>query len=261
MTLPIAVIFQALSSPKIQREESLIRRQAEVLGIPFRKVSLQEICQRRSSPREDELPVGALPFMEVVLKALGKPIPKVEHYPESLNPWLHRTIWRSSLGKLQLSFERGERRKPIFMKPLTHAKLFRGRIVYSDIDIQRLPYPESTKLWCSDLVVWVAEWRCYVIDGKIRDTQCYMIRGKAQEFPASKDSLAISPNREEMSRAVKTLIDSGFPRSTFTIDFGLLSSGETALIELDDAYSLGAYGLSAVDYFDFLWKGWQELTR
>ena len=45
----------------------------------------------------------------------------------------------------------------------------------------------------------------------------------------------------------------------FGIDFGLLSTGETALVEMNDGFALGAYAISARDYTDLLIARWEEL--
>jgi hypothetical protein len=56
------------------------------------------------------------------------------------------------------------------------------------------------------------------------------------------------------------LDDSGEAPAGYGIDFGLLSSGETALIELNDGYSLGSYDLDSADYTDLLIARWEELV-
>ena len=49
--------------------------------------------------------------------------------------------------------------------------------------------------------------------------------------------------------------------SAYGIDFGVLSSGQTALIEVNDGYSLGAYAIEAKSYTDLLMTRWHELLR
>ena len=45
------------------------------------------------------------------------------------------------------------------------------------------------------------------------------------------------------------------------MDFGILSSGETCLVEVNDGYSLGRYdGISGADYTDLLIARWRQLV-
>jgi hypothetical protein len=46
----------------------------------------------------------------------------------------------------------------------------------------------------------------------------------------------------------------------YAIDFGLTDKGETLLIEVNDGYSLGCYGLLYLDYAKLLSARWAELT-
>ncbi len=195
--------------------------------------------------------------MEAAFWAMSRN-PSLPGYPEALGPWLHRKIKESTLGQLQTAFQKGTRRKPVFIKPTELSKLFRGRIVYSDIDIARLPYPEDTKIWCSDVVKWKVEWRCYVINGAVRNAQCYLSNGSLQN---GEEPSGIRLDLEEVSKIVHSLIGSQHhPVRTFILDVGQLANGKLGVVEWDYAYSVGAYGLAACDYFDFLWSGWQELV-
>jgi hypothetical protein len=52
---------------------------------------------------------------------------------------------------------------------------------------------------------------------------------------------------------------SGEAPSAYGIDFGVLESGQTALVEANDGYALGAYKIAAEPYTDLLVRRWQEL--
>lgn len=48
--------------------------------------------------------------------------------------------------------------------------------------------------------------------------------------------------------------------AAFAIDFGVLTDGQTALVELNDGFSIGTYGLSGELYADFTAARWAELV-
>lgn len=45
----------------------------------------------------------------------------------------------------------------------------------------------------------------------------------------------------------------------YCLDVGVLDTGETALIEINDAFSCGSYSMSAETYGDLLTTRWDEL--
>lgn len=99
---------------------------------------------------------------------------------------------------------------------------------------------------CSEVVNFVAEWRCFVRYGKILDVRRYKGDWKVQLNPKIVEN-AVS----EFKSAPKA----------YAIDFGLTDKGETLLIEVNDGYSLGFYGLSDLDYAKLLAARWAELTN
>jgi hypothetical protein len=62
-----------------------------------------------------------------------------------------------------------------------------------------------------------------------------------------------------MGREAIKAFQSG-PRA-YSLDFGVLRTGETCLVEVNDAYALGHYGLQSVLYARMIDARWEELTR
>jgi len=62
-----------------------------------------------------------------------------------------------------------------------------------------------------------------------------------------------------LDSALAAYPDSGEAPSAYDIDFGVLASGETALVEANDGYALGAYQICGHDYTDLLFTRWEEL--
>ena len=86
---------------------------------------------------------------------------------------------------------------------------------------------DNTKIICSESVNFVSEYRC----------------------PTAIDKSIV----QEM---VKDFLNS--PKA-YCIDAGVLSSGETALIEVNDAFSIGKYSMSKELYAELLITRWNEL--
>ncbi len=62
-----------------------------------------------------------------------------------------------------------------------------------------------------------------------------------------------------VEEALQTLSAAHEAPAAFGIDFGVLADGQTALVEMNDGYSLGAYQITALLYTDLLMARWREL--
>ena len=71
---------------------------------------------------------------------------------------------------------------------------------------------------------------------------------------------SLQVNFEVVKEAIKAFENQGAPNA-YGIDFGVLESGETALVEVNDAYALGAYGITGEDYTRLILTRWKELTQ
>lgn len=63
-----------------------------------------------------------------------------------------------------------------------------------------------------------------------------------------------------LETALAAYRESGEAPSAYGIDFGVLKTGQTALIEANDGYALGAYQIGADAYTDVLLTRWNELV-
>ena len=65
------------------------------------------------------------------------------------------------------------------------------------------------------------------------------------------------PDPEVIRKAVQ---DYKTAPAGYSLDFGLTDTGKTLLIEVNDGYALGSYGLFYIDYAKLLAARWAELT-
>jgi len=175
------------------------------------------------------------------LKVLGKPMPIPIDYPEQLTPWLGRKIWRSTLGEIRRSVEQ------VFIKPVSE-KLFTGFIWRSNMgdQIRMATCEDDTEIWVSEPISLESEYRCFIQDGDIVGVRHY------------KGDWGKAIDRRTVEAAVSAYKDC--PRA-FSLDFGVTSTGQTVLVEVNDGYALGSYGLPSIIYAKFIEARWEELTR
>ena len=70
---------------------------------------------------------------------------------------------------------------------------------------------------------------------------------------------AVALDRVVVTQAVADYRQSGEAPAAYGIDFGVLESGETALIEANEGYALGAYGISGAAYTEMMFARWAQL--
>lgn len=189
---------------------------------------------------KDSIFVGGVGMIRKRLSILNiQPQDEIE-YPESLKEFLNRKIWTSTLKQII-----NEEQLGIFIKPL-ETKLFQGKVISEFKDFIGLNYDKEIKVWCSDVVDIVTEWRCFIRYGALLDVRYYKGSWDSQ-LDISIVENAISKYSEQPA--------------AFCLDFGVDSTGKHYLIEVNDGHSLGSYGMGAISYAKFLSARWSELTN
>ena len=171
-------------------------------------------------------------------------------YPEVLQPCLHRQVWKEkSLRRVLDRLRAGG--APVFIKPASGWKRFTGFIPEHADDYRLSAVSKNIEVWVSEPIQLLSEWRVYVLRAKIHEIT----------FCDHGGDPALRPDLREIEAAVDTLHHHHLAPAGFVIDFGLTSQGQTALIEMNDGFSFGAYqGVSAQTYWDINWVRWQELV-
>ena len=184
--------------------------------------------------------VGGIGNVRKRLRQLNIPAPEELEYPEGLKGFLHRAIWKTTLNQIIQTGQKG-----IFVKPV-QTKLFAGKVIRSFRDYIDLKYEEEVEVWCSAVVEFVTEWRCFIRYGEILDVRYYKGRWD------SRLDLTI------VEAAIESFTDQP---NAFSLDFGVDSFGKQYLVEVNDGHSLGTYGMSGVHYAKFLSARWSEMTK
>lgn len=192
----------------------------------------------------ESLVVGGIGNVRKRLEKFGieKPINEID-YPKELEKYLGRKVWPSTLEEVFNDPENWN----IFIKPRTETKKFVGKIVKEYKDFIGLVDKENpTEIWCSELVNFKTEWRCFIRYGEILDIRQY------KGVWDSKLDLAVIKN------AVKDFKNAP---ASYALDFGIDENNEMKLVEVNDGHSLGTYGISAINYAKFLSARWAQLTK
>ncbi len=214
----------------------------EELQIPIQKFDYSDIGTL--DIQKDTIVLGGVTAVRHALTILDIVPPAPIDIPHELEWATHRKI---ETGTIKYFMEQNN--FPLFVKP-TKPKLFTGMVVSSKdeleflsaLDIEAL---ESTII-TSSVVNFVSEYRVFVVDGKICD--CRLYAGDYEVTPAY--------------HFIKIVIERYATQPiAYAIDFGVTNKGETMLIEVNDGYSIGSYGLNHRDYTKLCMMRWNQIVN
>jgi hypothetical protein len=214
-------------------------------GYPLDFFEWDELTGRHLPLSRNTLVVGGTVAVHKALTQIGLPVPAPLNVPEALLTFTGRKLWSTTLGDIRRQFE-GDPTTPVFIKPLASAKEFAGMVLATPTDLARVRHLEDTlTVQAAEPVVFVSEWRYFVLRGGIVGTA------------HSKGDCFTHPDVTTIRNAVAGY--SGAP-AAYGLDFGVTTDGRTLLIEANDGFALGCYGLDPVIYADMLEARWCELA-
>lgn len=248
--VPSGIIVQSKANGTLGREESLMTMVADRLNIPIIQASEKQIERSKVRVMPGVVAMGSVPFVKHALRQVGKLLPEHTPYPAVLRDLLYRPVQKvNSLAAAKEIVAGGKR---LFIKPADGWKRFTGFVAEFESDYRFNGASMSKPVWVSGPVRFVSEWRAYVVHDVVTDIR-FADHGGDRNAVAS---------QEVIETAVKVLSQTGIAPAGYVIDFGVLETGETALIEMNDGFSFGAYDdLPADVYWNVTVSRWFELTR
>ncbi|MDZ8139261.1 MAG: ATP-grasp domain-containing protein [Nostoc sp. DedQUE04] len=239
--------IQEQGNGRLRYEEQLVTEELKSRGLPISFYTEKRMHRRQLTLDNESLVVGDMRCVLGAIKQLGIPEPKPNDYPSSLKNFMHRRTWTSTLERLEMEFCNG-RYIPTFAKPATRRKRFTGCVFESEYDLCRV-YKVSRQehLLCSEVVSWVSEYRVYVVHSQIRSIDRY------------DGNPNVLLDIDKVICAIQTLENAKESYAGYAIDFGVLDSGQTALVEMNDGFAIGAYKIDKKNYTDMILARWEEL--
>lgn len=163
-------------------------------------------------------------------------------YPNALEKFYHRKI---KAGVLADIFNDDGTIQKSFIKPRLETKVFTGKLIETYSDLIGLNIDRNYPIWISEPINIIAEWRTFVVNHEILAIQKY-----AGQFGVVYDY-------DVVKQAVLAWKDSP---CAYALDIGLTDQGETVVVEVNDGFSVGFYGLDPYNAAIFLETRWRELT-
>lgn len=200
-------------------------------GEEFRLTSIEEVMSGKFDALiRSKLFVGSTEFMREVFKRIGLTDVRV---PSNSN----RDFELITLGEAQAKAKSGTK---LFIKPV-EIKLFTGLVLdeMEYVSLNGLPSETIVMAYQPFNSRLVSEWRVYVHNHKMVDSRNYS-GDYTQNINYAYVNAIIMKNQPH-----------GFP-SAYTIDIGVLESEENVVVEFNDMWAIGNYGMPNDIYLDLL---------
>lgn len=137
----------------------------------------------------------------------------------------------------------------VVCKPVK-SKVFTGKVIKSIHDLIGCGNcQEDYEVMCSEALDIRKEWRCFIYYDEIIDIRPYKGNYHYTYDPKVIDSI-MEDFRKWKDRPVAC-----------SIDIGVTSENKTILIECNDAYALGSYGLVDFRYAKFISARWAQILE
>jgi len=177
--------------------------------------------------------VGSIDFMTALFKRYGK-MPRPIDFPKEIIDagLIDREIKHMTLGEVDSSW-RLNHDLPVFVKPV-ETKLFDGALLSNESDIKCFSkIPLDTLVWVSYKLNIKSEYRIYVHKGKMVYSANYY------------EDFTLSPDYAYVRKLIDTYKDSPV---SYTIDVAILDDNSTTVIEFNDFWAIGSYGIHPTEY-------------
>ncbi len=240
--------IQTYGNGNMEPEHRGIQLTLESRNIPVTLFTQKRLdrCQLDLSPKC--LVAGETSVISKALKQLHVVPPPPNSYPEALRYMLRRSVWESTLKAVLHDLDVNPFHAGVFVKPKDSAKKFTGCVLTSLSDRYLLKGASlQTPVLCAETVYWLSEYRVFVVNSRIAGIRHYW--GDEQ----------IRLDLSEVEEAIRRFEASSECTRGYGIDFGVLQNGQTALVEWNDGYALGSYGLDDALYTELIMARWEEL--
>lgn len=214
---------------------------AQSLGIKYKAVDSYESIPGDAT----NILVGSVEFCRNWLHKHGYSVPKLVDL-NSIGIDLKRSCYYAIMSELYMIPK--ELWVPVFIKPYYEIKAFDGFVASDNNEMLQLFTNGYTgPILVQDIINYVSEYRAYITNNRLIGIKHYL-----------GDPL-IFPNPEYIKHCIESCKDV-LNLHSYSIDFGIAENGQTYLIEINDGWGIGNYGIPPKDYYLFVRNRWLQIT-
>ncbi len=232
------------------RDAVLIEEAFQRRGLATERFIPKQSERGQLAPDPATMVAGDVKCVQRHLRRLGVEAPAPDDYPSVFQHLLGRKIHATTFRHAISEASRG----PIFVKPRERVKHFTGFVMDFEVSdcyaAQHVGLNES--VWVSEPVKFLTEYRMFFVFGRCVGTQL---------VPATERHLPVAASPDYRAFLIASGDHADTLPAAYLLDVGVTEDGRTLLVECNDAYACGAYGLSADVYASVLATRWVELVH
>ncbi len=178
--------------------------------------------------------------------------PYVPDYPEALEGFLGRKVWHDSIYSISCDEQKWS--AGYFVKPVKD-KVFTGHVIRSISDLMGCGcHSEDYEVLVSEPIDIISEWRVFIRYDQILDVRPY-----GMVMDRDRKSYYYHFDPEILKQMISAFSSWEERPAACSMDICFTKEGRTLLVEMNDAYALGSYGLNSVLYAKFISARWSQL--
>lgn len=217
----------------------------EVIRFTLEEMAAGKLDDDLMNDIENTIVFGGVGTIRQAISRIGRLPPPNLDFPDSIRQFAGRRIWESNMSEVRKLVNENSDALPIHIKPRDHHKLFKGVLVRGFRDlIPSASVAGQEPVLAQEAVDFRSEWRATIFRRAIINVAHY------------KGDPLLFPNVQTMRSALDLYTDCPIG---FAMDWGITSTGETLLVEVNDGFSLGNYGLRGHEYTALIEARWREL--
>ena len=216
--------------------------------IPYH--TIDEIYDRVT---EEDIVLDYIDQCNEIFAKFGK-TPGMPDYPVQFERFLGRKIWRDYIDNIASTESKWS--AGYFVKPVKDKK-FTGKIIKSIADLVGCgKCGENYEVLVSEPLDIKAEWRCFITYDKIVDIRPYGLLADT-----SRESYYYHYDAKIVKEMLAMFVTWENRPAACSMDIGVTTDGRTLLIEFNDAYALGCYGLPGIFYAKLISARWSQILE
>lgn len=219
----------------------------QYLGHSIYKFRLEDIMMGKMDNialNLDNIFVGSIDAMNMLFKNINK-TPNPIDFPDSIlsKKLIKRKIYKTHLFDFIKNFK--ENKIPKFVKPIK-TKLFDGILISKQEHLHFLNNYDNCEVYISDVIDILSEHRVYVHKRKAIYSCNYS------------GDFRINPDFNYIDKLIDNYENQPI---AYTIDVAILKDNSTTVIEFNDFFAIGSYGLYSIDYSKMLLDRYKEIIK
>ena len=248
MTVQLAYVQRKDDGEFMSQATATLWDGCDLLGIDTRSFTIDQVDELELT--SETLVHGGVGMVRRALDRLGVPQPDLDGMPpEALLPFYGRRVWATTMAEVR---ERLDREEWTFIKPLKRHKAFTGFVTGPSVSAlaRSAPFENDFEICAQEIVTWDVEYRLFVHDAKGDGRTVVDCRYYRGDFRKSLDWTVVDACLAAFQDAPVA----------YSLDMGVID-GKTCVVEVNDAMSLGTYGIPPYPYTRMVVDRWEQVTQ